>query len=91
MNYGLQMLMGLQTFIKYGLQILMGLQTFINYGLQILMGMQTYELWAANISGSRLKWESLEQRRLKTRVVMVWFGLCCLMTPGLSKDIQCHA
>ena len=18
------------------------------------------------------------------------FGLCCLMTPGLSKDIQCH-
>ena len=21
---------------------------------------------------------------------LVWFGLCCLMTPGLSKDIQCH-
>ena len=20
----------------------------------------------------------------------VWFGLCCLMTPGLSQDIQCH-
>ena len=20
----------------------------------------------------------------------VWFGLCCLMTPGLSKDIRCH-
>ena len=20
----------------------------------------------------------------------VWFGLCCLMTPGPSKDIQCH-
>ena len=20
----------------------------------------------------------------------VWFGLCCFMTPGLSKDIQCH-
>ena len=19
-----------------------------------------------------------------------WFGLCCLMTPGLSKDIRCH-
>ena len=21
---------------------------------------------------------------------MVWFGLCCLMTSGLSKDIRCH-
>ena len=21
---------------------------------------------------------------------LVWFGLCCLMTPGLSKDIRCH-
>ena len=21
---------------------------------------------------------------------LVWFGLCCLMTPGLSKDIQRH-
>ena len=21
---------------------------------------------------------------------LVWFGLCCLMTPGLSKDIWCH-
>ena len=21
----------------------------------------------------------------------VWFGLCCLMTPGLSKDIRCCA
>ena len=20
----------------------------------------------------------------------VWSGLCCLMTPGLSKDIRCH-
>ena len=20
----------------------------------------------------------------------VWFGLCCLMTLGLNKDIQCH-
>ena len=20
----------------------------------------------------------------------VWFGVCCLLTPGLSKDIQCH-
>ena len=19
-----------------------------------------------------------------------WFGLCCLLTPGLSEDIQCH-
>ena len=19
----------------------------------------------------------------------IWFGLCCLMTPGLSKDIHC--
>ena len=24
-------------------------------------------------------------------VYLVWFGLCCLMTPSLSKDIQCHA
>ena len=23
-------------------------------------------------------------------VLVVWFGLCCLMTPGLSKDIRCH-
>ena len=22
--------------------------------------------------------------------LMVWFGLCCLMTSGLSKDIRCH-
>ena len=29
--------------------------------------------------------------RLKRVVLLgVWFGLCCLMTPGLSKDIQCH-
>ena len=21
---------------------------------------------------------------------VVWFDLCCLMTPGLSKDIRCH-
>ena len=21
---------------------------------------------------------------------LVWFGLCCLMTPGLRKDIRCH-
>ena len=21
---------------------------------------------------------------------LVWFGLCCLMIPGLSKDIRCH-
>ena len=21
---------------------------------------------------------------------MVWFGLCCLKTPGLSKEIRCH-
>ena len=21
---------------------------------------------------------------------LIWCGLCCLMTPGLSKDIQCH-
>ena len=21
---------------------------------------------------------------------LVWFGLCCLVTPGLSKDIRCH-
>ena len=21
---------------------------------------------------------------------LVWFGLCCLLTPGLSKDIRCH-
>ena len=21
---------------------------------------------------------------------LVWFGLFCLMTPGLSKDIRCH-
>ena len=20
----------------------------------------------------------------------IWFGLCCLMTSGLSKDIRCH-
>ena len=20
----------------------------------------------------------------------LWFGLCCLMTPGLSEDIRCH-
>ena len=24
------------------------------------------------------------------QILMVWFGLCCLMTPGLSKDIRCH-
>ena len=23
-------------------------------------------------------------------LVLVRFGLCCLMTPGLSKDIRCH-
>ena len=34
--------------MNYGLQILMGPQTFKSYGLQILMGLQTYELWAAN-------------------------------------------
>ena len=22
--------------------------------------------------------------------IIIWFGLCCLMTPGLSKDIRCH-
>ena len=21
---------------------------------------------------------------------VVWFDLCCLMTPGLSEDIRCH-
>ena len=21
---------------------------------------------------------------------LVWFCLCCLMTPGLSKDVRCH-
>ena len=21
---------------------------------------------------------------------MIWFGLCCLMTPGPSKDIRCQ-
>ena len=21
---------------------------------------------------------------------LLWFGLCCLMTPGFSKDIQSH-
>ena len=28
-----------------------------------------------------VKWNSVELRE---------FGLCCLMTPGLSKDIRCH-
>ena len=23
-------------------------------------------------------------------ICSVRFGLCCLMTPGLSKDVQCH-
>ena len=28
--------------------------------------------------------------KLKGWMDKVWFGLCCLMTPGLSKDIRCH-
>ena len=28
--------------------------------------------------------------RSTTKGVRVGLGLCCLMTPGLSKDIQCH-
>ena len=24
------------------------------------------------------------------RFGFVWFGLCCLMTPDLSRDIRCH-
>ena len=52
MNYGLQILIGLQTFMIYGLKILMGLQTFMNNGLQILMGSYFYELWTANINRS---------------------------------------
>ena len=30
--------------MNYGVQILMGLQIFTSYELQILMGLQTYEL-----------------------------------------------
>ena len=41
--------MGLQTLMNYGLHILIDLQTF--YGLQILIGLQTFELWAAHING----------------------------------------
>ena len=36
--------------MNYRLQILMDLQTFMHYRLQILMGMQTYELCAPNIN-----------------------------------------
>ena len=27
---------------------------------------------------------------LGMRDIKVWFGLCCLMTPGLRQDIRCH-
>ena len=27
---------------------------------------------------------------ITTGIFLVWFGLCCLMTPGLSKDIRRH-
>ena len=28
--------------------------------------------------------------KVLTRITSESIGLCCLMTPGLSKDIQCH-
>ena len=33
---------------------------------------------------------TLSKTEIPLDVLMVWFGLCCLMTPGLSKDIRCH-
>ena len=36
--------------------------------------------------------DKLETPRTRTTSYggLVWFGLCCLMTSGLSKDIRCH-
>ena len=37
------------------------------------------------------KYQTCEHKGLqKLRFGLVSFGLCCLMTPGLSKDIRCH-
>ena len=34
---------------------------------------------------------SIKRSKYYYNHLIVWFGLaCCLMTPGLSKDIQCH-
>ena len=38
-------------------------------------------------SSSTACWQS---GRPRPRLLFKWFGLCCLMTPGLSKDIRCH-
>ena len=37
------------------------------------------------------KWaDALKGRWTVIGFGLVWFGLCCLMTSGLSKDIRCH-
>ena len=35
-------------------------------------------------------WNVVFTHHLVVPSAPVWFGLCCLMTPGLSKDIRCH-
>ena len=35
-------------------------------------------------------WVPNAQITVRITGICLWFGLCCLMTPGLSKDIRCH-
>ena len=39
---------------------------------------------------SKIDDRSLNSPINRFRFGLVWFGLCCLMTSGLSKDIRCH-
>ena len=43
-----------------------------------------------NIFFTATQIDQVAQSMLLKWIGLVWFGLCCLMTPGLSKDIRCH-
>ena len=46
--------------------------------------------WQVNLC-ERFVWICIgEHAHFTNPKVLVWFGLCCLMTPGLSKGIRCH-
>ena len=58
-----------------------------SYKLQAMESNLTLGSSALNISRCSLHTKDLIK---PSNLVWFWFGLCCLMTPGLSKDIRCH-
>ena len=46
---------------------------------------ERYEAWSEKVMHGQFERQTKEIRSEES-----WFGLCCLMTSGLSMDIRCH-